>query len=392
MWSRLTDSLSCPVCGSELSLDAFVEERADVSDTHRALASERGLLDADFNRYIEAGLLVCSGCKIYYPITHGLPVMVPYTTPIHREFGAKFGDRLREYSGYRFADSTPVSGEQFVMNSFSTEWLEYEYDGVIWDLSYEDHEKRLLAEIGPEALPAGRHGTFLEVGCGIGLSTFFAARNMECDAIGVDLSLAVLVATKHFRDNPFLHFIQASAFSIPMKQQVADVIYTHGVLHHTWSTERAVKAVGPHCRENGWMYVWLYGSGSKGGSVARRIAFHLESVTRPLIARNLSSPVSRVTLGTLSYAYLAVNKLHRMKDPTVEKYDYGKALHAARDRFTPLYAHRHDYPEVASWFRDLGYNDIVQVDWRTMPTANQDNYRRNTGVRGRRQSAEKGAQ
>lgn len=29
----------------------------------------------------------------------------------------------------------------------------------------------------------------------------------------------------------------------------------------------------------------------------------------------------------------------------------GGLTNAARDRFTPLYAHRHDYPEVAAWFR-----------------------------------------
>lgn len=132
------------------------------------------------------------------------------------------------------------------------------------------------------------------------------------------------------------------------------------------------------------MYVWLYGSGSKGGTIARRIAFHLEETARPFIARNLNSRVSRAALATLSCVYLFVNQVHRLKDPTVEKYSYGKLLHAARDRFTPLYAHRHDYPEVSGWFRRHGFEAVVQVDWRTMPTANQDNYRRNTGVRGRK--------
>lgn len=386
MWSRIAEHLSCPICSGGLSLSAFVERRVGVSDAHRALAVERGILDPDFDRYIDAGLLLCSLCNTSFPISHGLPVLVPYTTPLHREFASEFTDRLTAHPEYRFAQCTPVSGEQFVMNSFSTEWLAYDYDGVIWDLSYEDHEKRFLEEIGPDALEAGKNGTFLEIGCGIGLSTYFASKNLECDAIGVDLSLAVLVATKHFRENPFLHFIQASAFNLPLKKDFADVIYTHGVLHHTYSTEKAVKSVGPHARENGWMYVWLYGSGSKGGSVARRVAFHLEEATRPFIARNLASPISRASLATLSVAYLLVNKLHRVKDPSVEKYDYGKALHAARDRFTPLYAHRHDYPEVSGWFHDMGFEDVVQVDWRTMPTANQDNYRRNTGVRGRKRA------
>jgi len=376
--------LSCPICAGDLSLSAFEERRIDLPLAHRTLAQNRGITDPDFDLYIDAGLLLCAACQTCFPITHGLPVLVPYETPIHREFASAFKDRLAAYGEYRFPHATPVSGEQFVMNSFSSEWLDYDYDGVIWDLNYEDHEKRLLSELGPEAIEAGKRGTFLEVGCGIGLSTFFASKNLESDAIGVDLSLAVLVATKHFRDNPFLHFIQASAFSLPLKRGVADVVYTHGVLHHTYSTETAVKAVGPCCRNNGWMYVWLYGSGSQGGSVARRVAFHLEAALRPFIARNLTSPVSRAILGSLAYAYLLVNRLHRSKDPTVARYDYQKALHAARDRFTPLYAHRQDYPEVAGWFRDMGFDDIIPVDWRTMPTSNQDNYRRNTGVRGRK--------
>jgi len=53
---------------------------------------------------------------------------------------------------------------------------------------------------------------------------------------------------------------------------------------------------------------------------------------RPMIARNLASPTSRAALGTHSFAYFLVNTLHRVKGPTVEKYDYGKALHAARRR------------------------------------------------------------
>jgi len=382
MWSRIVDLLSCPICRNGLQLSAFAETRPSVSEAHRALAAARGILDADFDRYVDDGILLCSQCKTYFPVTQGLPILLPYETPTHREFASKFPTQLAGYEDYRFAHAAPVSGEQFVMNSFSSEWLDYDYDGVIWDLSYEDHEKRLLAEIGPDALQAGHRGIFLEIGCGIGLSTYFACKNMDCDAIGVDLSLAVLVATRHFRDNPFLHFIQASAFSVPLKDKIADVIYSHGVLHHTYSTETAVKSIASRCRENGWMYVWLYGSGSKGGSLARATAFVLEDAARPFIARNLESAISKAALGALAYAYLLVNGLHRAKDPTVEKYDYRKALHAARDRFTPLYAHRHDYLEVAGWFHDLGFKDIGQVDWRTMPTANQDNYRRNTGVRG----------
>lgn len=384
MWSRMLDWLACPVCHNPLRLESFDESHVELAPEHVSLARGRDLLDDEFNRYIISGALLCDNCRGLYPIVYGLPVLVPYATPIHAEFFSIFADRLREFTGYQPPALEPVPGEQFVMSSFSNEWMGYNYDGVIWDLSYEDHEKRFLAEIGPAATAHGRGGRFVEIGCGIGLTTFFASRNMQCDALGVDLSLAVLQASQHFKTNPFLHFMQGSAFYLPIRRSLANVMYSHGVLHHTYSTAKAVTSVAQHCREGGWLYLWLYGSGSTKGSPARRIAYLLEEALRPVIARNLASLPSKAALAAMAYGYRLVNAFHRFRDNSVEKYDYDKALHAARDRFTPLFAHRQDFAEVASWLTALGFEDVQEVDWRTMPTANQENYRRNTGVRGRR--------
>lgn len=382
MWKRIARSLRCPICEGALSLHEKAAEDVDLDPQDVAAALARGIDARELTRWVEWGAFTCGSCSLAFPIARGLPVMIPYTTPIHAEWNEAHGRWLASLGAFRFPALEPVSGEQFVMRSFSTEWLEYDYDGVIWDLSYEDHEERFLAEIGPRAAERARHGTFLEIGCGIGLTTYFAAKDLECDAIGVDLSLAALRATQHFRRNPFLHFVQASAFRLPLPDGVADLVYSHGVLHHTYSTKAAVRSVARTCRESGWMYIWLYGSGSLGGSPARTLAFALERALRPRIARNLESLRARTALGAFACAYIAVNAIHRLQDRTVERYEYKHALHAARDRFTPLYAHRHDFGEVDGWFRDLGFVDRELVDWRSMPTANQPNYRRNTGVRG----------
>lgn len=387
MWSRMLDWLACPVCHNSLRLESFEDEHVELSREHIALAKQRGIFNDAFNRSILSGALLCENCLGLFPVLHGVPVLVPYVTPIHAEFTSTFGDRLRELTRYSSPRLAPVPGEQFVMSSFSKEWIDYDYDGVIWDLSYEDHEKRFLAELGPVAVAHGHHGLFVEIGCGIGLTTFYAAKNMQCDAVGADLSLAVLQASQHFKSNPFLHFLQGSAFYLPLARSLAHVMYSHGVLHHTYSPAKAVASVAQHCREGGWLYLWLYGSGSKKGSPARRVAYLLEEVLRPLIARNLSSPPSRAALASMAFGYRLVNAFHRFRDSSVEAYDYDKALHAARDRFTPLFAHRQDFAEVAGWLAASGFREIEQVDWRTMPTANQDNYRRNTGVRGKRVQA-----
>ena len=50
--------------------------------------------------------------------------MLPYTMALHHEFAHDHdGDLAALREQYRFAFRDPVSGEQFVLRSFSTEWL-----------------------------------------------------------------------------------------------------------------------------------------------------------------------------------------------------------------------------------------------------------------------------
>src|SRR5437764_12786766 len=111
------------------------------------------------------------------------------------------------------------------MASFSKEWLDYDYDGVIWEMSYDDHERRFLQEIGP-ALTASGVKTFLEVGCGLGVTTQLAHKNSHADVVGLDLSLAVWKANRHYKDNPFLHFVEGSVFAMPFADRSFDLIYS----------------------------------------------------------------------------------------------------------------------------------------------------------------------
>lgn len=349
------------------------------------VARRRRVLDDQFNSYVEAGLLVCERCRYLFPITHGLPILLPYMTRLHGEFIAEYQREIKKLSTtHTFPALPPVSGEQFVMNSFSKEWLDYDYDGIMWDLSYEDHERRFLVEIGADAVCAGRNGVFLEIGCGLGLTTQFAYKNLEADAIGLDLSLAVLKASGHFRTHPFLHFVQGSAFYLPLRNGIADVVYSHGVLHHTYSTREALKAIARCCGPSGLLYVWVYGPDSQKGSLLRRAAYHLEAFVRPAIGQNPDAITSRIFLSVVSYGYMAVNWGHRIRNPEVRAYSFQRALHAARDRFTPRYAHRHEWEQVSKWFREEGFQLVERVDWRVVPSANQGNFRRNTAVRGRR--------
>jgi hypothetical protein len=57
-------------------------------------------------------------------------------------------------------------------------------------------------------------------------------------------------------------------------------------------------------------------------------------------------------------------------------------LHAARDRFTPRYVHRHSEEEVRGWFHSAGYINANSVTQREFPKLFPVDFMWNTGVAG----------
>jgi SAM-dependent methyltransferase/uncharacterized protein YbaR (Trm112 family) len=382
MWKRFCDSLVCPICSTQLELAAFEESEAAVSPEHIEVAERRGIPTRSLSAVVHSGLLLCRQCKHKYPIYNSLPILMTYQTPVHAAFTRQnSAANGRVGAEYTFPAEQPAIGEEDVRESFSDEWMPYEYDGVIWELNYADHEARLLSEMGPiDVVPERR--TFLEVGCGVGLTTYHAQKNFDVDAVGVDLSRAPSKAAIHFKDNPFLHFVQASVFALPFKKQSFDLIYTRGVLHHTYSTERAFQSVASLCRQGGLLYVWLYGPGSISSTPLRLGLYAAERALRPLLSGRSSSLVANVFLVPLAGGYVAFNAMRRLRNPAIQPLNLNRAVHAARDRFTPRFAHRQSSNEVSEWFRSAGFTRVEVVDWRQMPSADHADFKRNTAVRG----------
>jgi ubiquinone/menaquinone biosynthesis C-methylase UbiE/uncharacterized protein YbaR (Trm112 family) len=356
-----------------------------LSVEHQNKARERGLLNDEFAVFIDEGLLLCRPCSTWFPVTRGLPILLPYTTQLHKRFFDELEPSFkRVIADYKEPAGPVVPGERLVMQSFSTEWLAYHFDGVIWEMDYTDHEQRFLREL--DLKPGQRTGPFLELGCGIGISTALAQKNFDCDCVGVDLSLAAVRATEHYQSNPFLLFVQASVYALPFESMTFNMVYTRGVLHHTYSTRKAFESLSRLCRIGGLYYVWVYGLRSFNDNLFRRIVYGLEVVLRWLLNR---SPhwVADVVLAPIALSYQIFNAVRRLGNNRIQPYSYRRALHAARDRFTPEFAFRQDADEVGSWFRERGFDSITVVDWRAMPSADHEDFRRNTGVRAVRATA-----
>ncbi|PYX62529.1 MAG: hypothetical protein DMG78_33095, partial [Acidobacteria bacterium] len=146
--------------------------------------------------------------------------------------------------------------------------------------------------------------------------------------------------------------------AMPFDDRSFDVIYSRGVLHHTFSTEKAFECVAPLCRSGGTVYLWVYGMGSIAETAFRRVMYAVERVFRPTLSAAPNWLGAKLFLGAMGVGYVMFNGARRMVNPAIQQLTLARGIHAARDRFTPKYAHRHESSEVTAWFRRLGFDRI----------------------------------
>ena len=372
MWERAAELLVCPGCHGMLVCRAIS-------------AQPSGPAGHSSGQWLDSGVLTCESCRSLYPIHRGVPILLRYTTMMAQQAFKSWPQAVREdltAAGFDFPRDEPPLGEKFVCASFSTEWEDYDYGPTLWTSTTAERLQTFRGECGlGEGDLAGKR--FCEVGCGLGILTNEAAAVLGAHSFGIDLSTSVFRAARQFRDNPHVHFVQASIFAAPFAAQTFDFVYSHGVLHHTFKTQEAVRHAAELVRAGGGLYVWLYGYDDVRVSVPRRLAFALEQSTRPWLAR-LPPRLATGVLLPLIPVYQAASLLGRLSGSHGATYSAQQAIHAARDRFTPLFAHRHEYEEVAGWYRQIGLHDLHRVGGDEVSPSWAPAIERNVSIRGRR--------
>jgi SAM-dependent methyltransferase/uncharacterized protein YbaR (Trm112 family) len=387
MWARLIDHLVCYQSAEPLELVPIEDHAVDFDPIWRRKLEALEIEPDGANRWIETGLLYDRKTRLWFPISHGLPVLLPYQTGAHQEMLRNHGDAVRKLGqDYRAAADDPAPGEQFVLKSFSTEWRAYDDSEVLWTWSIEERRAFFLEEVGAAEL-TGAERSFVEIGCGLGLVTSLAATELGLDALGIDLSFAAMRATERYRTNPLAHFIQASLWALPLRRSSFDVVYSHGVLHMTHDTERAFSGVAALAKPGGRTYVWVYGPGRVRDSLLRRLVFPIEEVVRPVLAR-LPAPLANIVLYPLALGYWALNRWHKMRGGLRQRYDFRRSLHAARDRFTPAFAHIHETDEVRRWFERAGFARLHVLSQEEVAPASRESVAQSVAIRGVRSVAE----
>jgi arsenite methyltransferase len=249
------------------------------------------------------------------------------------------------------------------------------------DASLERMKSWLIERYGPvaEADWWGDYGEtplVLDAGCGASMSALELLRPAlpRLRYIGADISAAVDVAAARFAELGLpAAFLQADLTNLPFPEGSLDVIFSEGVLHHTDSTENALKRLATLLRPDGRFLFYVYRR--KGpireftdDYVRERLPEDpdeawrvMEPLTRLGIALGeldaeievpedvelLDIPAGKMTVQRLFYWH--VFKAFYREDLSVEEMN-----HINYDWFAPANAHRQSPEEVRSWCADAG--------------------------------------
>lgn len=107
----------------------------------------------------------------------------------------------------------------------------------------------------------GEHPFIIDAGCGGGLSGLELLGPLlpRLRYLGVDVSSAVDVAQSRFSAAGYSGgFMQADISDLPLPEASVDLIFSEGVLHHTNSTERALKSLAGLLKPGGRFLFYVY--------------------------------------------------------------------------------------------------------------------------------------
>jgi SAM-dependent methyltransferase len=308
----LLDLLACPVCRGALAL---VEPR---------LAPAGGA--------VREGSLRCSGCGSTFPVTGGVPSLLP-SAPL------RDGQRRR----FSFQWQLRFTGKA-------------EPDDILWGKPTSGLPLRV----------PGNAGRYLDCGCGSGEFVREVARaNPSLQVVGLDFSESVRWASERDADIPNLHYVQGDITHPPFRPASFHFILCLGVLHHTADTRQSLLNVLDLLETPGRLSVWMYphlrdlkAAGARDEYRKWRLYYFVRDRLLLGLSPHLGPRALLLTCHLLSALITPFGHILR-HDVSGFRRRYRSNLFVLFDNLSALYQHRHRKEEVIAWFRQAGIRKVL---------------------------------
>ncbi|HEV7665132.1 MAG TPA: methyltransferase domain-containing protein [Chloroflexota bacterium] len=243
--------------------------------------------------------------------------------------------------------------EDAYTSSFSYEWQRFSNTQLDSFTGRTDTRDRLQASLN-FPLEELKGKLVLDAGCGMGR---FAEVVHECGGtyVGLDYSFAVDAAQHNVGDLPYVHLVQGNIFEPPFADDVFDLVFSLGVLHHTPDPRRAFASLPRVIKRGGRLSITVYDAGNK------------VYVANSRFWRTFTTRLPRRTLHTISYAAAPLYYLWKL--PLLGRFfrtlafislerDWRWRVLDTFDWYSPRYQSWHTHYEVFGWFKENGFQQV----------------------------------
>jgi SAM-dependent methyltransferase len=288
----------------------------------------RGRLDR-----VADSALKCQRCGRSTEIVKGIPRFVTDEDFVRGKEDA----RTRASFGYewtRFNDWKP-SGQTFgdYFSNFDLEWL--------------------------------RGRTVLDAGCGMGRHARQIAPFADT-VIAVDFSSAIDEAARNVADRPNVQCLQGDLTQLPVADDVFDLVFSMGVLHHIADTAGTLRGLVRALKPGGRLRLYLYWKRTGFSGVLLSLVTVARKVTTRLpfsVLRALCWILSVVLMALVVLPYRALNALGIPVKETwplavYVKYPFNVLYNDQFDRFSAPIEKRYSEDEVRALLEAAGLRDV----------------------------------
>ena len=133
------------------------------------------------------------------------------------------------------------------------------YDNTPFKYGYSSKEELLknMNQNLKEVIEISAGKVIADIGCGCGRNLLYSSK-FASRLIGVDLSATSLAFAKEFVESENLELLVGNNLSIPLGDNIADLVISDGVCHHTGDTVGAFKECVRILKSNGLLYLAVY--------------------------------------------------------------------------------------------------------------------------------------